>query len=117
MSPEKDAEALRKQTVTITPAEASLHFLQSLTNLFKQSVMHLEEVKRNLKMEPGHFYLISFFFFFFWRWEVKLCDRKYIFKIVLFLIAGKKKSFLDYFLFILEENKYQLGANFLLIRA
>ena len=50
---------------------------------------------------------------------MKLCDRKYIFKIVLlFLIAGKKKkSFLDYFLFILEENKYQLGANFLLIRA
>ena len=38
-----------------------------------------------------------------------------IFKIVLFLIPGKKN--LDYFLFILEENKYQLGANFLLIRA
>lgn len=73
-----------------------------------------------MKSENGAWTLLfDFFFFFFWRWEVKLCDRKYIFKIVLlFLIAGKKKkSFLDYFLFILEENKYQLGANFLLIRA
>ena len=54
--------AVRKQTFTVTQDETSLPFLQSLSNPFKQSLMHLEGMKWNLKIEPGDFYLIFFFF-------------------------------------------------------